>query len=218
MAIDAARRESGVVHRRYGIGDHKGREVGGGMTVDAGRGANRNVVSGHDLGGGGAGPGLAQRVTGLAAAAGDYCVIHRRALVGDHEGREHRGTVAALAGRGAERNVIGRWEHECRWRYICKTLARRVALHAVARDVQVVHDRQAVVARGRVAQRAVVVVRHRQRDVVARQIGGALEARGVEVTGRAFARDHVRSAIGLERRAHQGGWRSDPAHALLVAG
>src|SRR5258708_13367334 len=52
-------------------------------------------------------------------------------------------------------------------------------------------------------ERAVAGGGDRQRDVIARQVGGALEARGVEVTGRALTGRHVHRAVGLERRDRQ---------------
>ena len=94
-----------------------------------------------------------------------------------------------------------------------------MTLRAVAGDVHVVHDRDAVVTGVGMTQHATVVVRGRQRDVIARQVRGTLEARGVEVAGRAFPRDHVRRAVGLERRAHFGDWSiSSTGYSFAIEG
>src|SRR5258706_3600785 len=65
-------------------------------------------------------------------------------------------------------------------------------------------------------QRAVAAVGGRQRDVVAGQVSGALEARGVEVTGRALPGRHVHRAIGLEGRTDLGARRARPAEPRLM--
>jgi len=92
-----------------------------------------------------------------------------------------------------------------------------MALRAVRRNVDVVHHVQAVVAR-RVAERAVVLVRRRQRNVIRGQIRRALEARGIEVAGAALAARDVCRAVRLLRRAHHGRRRADETLPRLMAG
>src|SRR5258706_14649162 len=72
-------------------------------------------------------------------------MIHRRTLVTDHEAGEIRGRVTALARCGTDRNVVARWQLECRRRHVGKALARTVTLCAIARNVHVVQDRKSVV-------------------------------------------------------------------------
>src|SRR5258708_16306068 len=141
---------------------------------------------------------------------------HRRALVADQEGAEVARTVAALASGRADRDVIAGRELQGGRSHVGKALARPVALRAVAGDVHVVHRRDAVVIGVGMTQRAVAAVGHRQRNMIARQVGGALEARGVEGTGRALTGRHGHRAVGLARRTHLGARRAGPAEPRLM--
>src|SRR5260221_7494936 len=87
-------------------------------------------------------------------------------------GGEVARTVATLAARRADRDVIARRELQGGRSHVRKALARAMALRAVAGDVHVVHGRDAVVIGVGMTQRAVAAVGGRQRDV---EIGRAEE-------------------------------------------
>ena len=146
---------------------------------------------------------------------------------GARERREHVGCMAAFTGN--IRRTVG-WNHgdmpcraggrllQGRRSHIGKRQTVGVALRAVAGDIDVIHRVKAVIARRRMTQRAIAIVRGRQRNVVGRQIGRAFEARRIEVASAAFTAGDVRLAVGLERRTHLRRGCARPQLARFVAG
>src|SRR5258706_7164594 len=115
------------------------------MAVGAGRGADRNVITGLNDGHWGACPALALRMARIAADGGYRRVIHRRALVTDHKARKSAGAVTALARRAADRDMVARRAPEHQGRHDGECPALRIAIRADAGDVHVGHDRDTVV-------------------------------------------------------------------------
>ncbi len=188
------------------------------MAALAGCRADRYVIAGWQHRGRRAHPAAARRMTGSAGETGDHRVIHRRTLVADREAREVAGTVAAVAGGGIKRDVIGRWHLEGRRRHVGKAAVGCVTRGAgCTADDSVIHRVTGVVRAVRMAGAAGRRRAIGQRDMIAGQVGGALEAGGVEVASGAFARRHVGRAISLDGGAQQCGRCTGPAVALLVA-
>ena len=151
-------------------------------------------------------PAHAALVAAHAHHPGDRRMLDGRAA----EIRECRGRVAAFASDRPGRDVLGR--RPCRID-VGEGLAGGVTGRATRRDPRMAHRRQAVVARGRVANRA----RLRGREVV----GGlradpARERRGRGVAGPAIAGGRVRRILRRRRPGHDR--HPVPALARFVAG
>src|SRR5258706_11119980 len=114
------------------------------MAVGAGRGADRNVITGLNDGHWGACPALALRMARIAADGGYRRVIHRRALVTDHKARKGAGAVTALARRAADRDMDGPRLHSHHGPHVGEALSLGKEMRAVAGDGYVGYERDAV--------------------------------------------------------------------------